>query len=184
MKRKCILCLVLLLAGIFSAQLFGAEFLGTYGFLNEYYLKAFARANPDKLDLFWNILWERGKLFLVFALLAATPLRRWLRPFFLGIFSYLTGFYGAACLICQQLLGIGIFTLSLLPHGLLYAGALWFFLRLEPPALYCGKKYIFTYILAIVIVILLFLIGCILETAVSSPLLQNLLDHAFISAIS
>jgi hypothetical protein len=41
--------------------------------------------------------------------------------------------------------------------------------------MYCGKKYIFSYILAIVIVLLLFLIGCILETAVSSTLLWKLL---------
>jgi hypothetical protein len=175
MKRTCILCLILLLAGILTAQLFGAEFLGTYGFLNDYYLKAFARSNPDKLDLFWNILWERGKLFLFFALLAATPLRRWLRPLLLGLFFYFTGFYGAACLICQQLLGLGIFVLSLLPHGAFYAAAACFFLRLEPPGMYCGKKYIFSYILAIAIVMLLFLIGCILETAVSSPLLWKLL---------
>jgi hypothetical protein len=175
MKRTCILCLILLLAGILTAQLFGAEFLGTYGFLNDYYLKTFARSNPDKLDLFWNILWERGKLFLFLALLAATPLKRWLRLLLLGLFSYFTGIYGAACLICQQLRGLGIFVLSLFPHGLFYAGAAWLFLRLLPPGRFSGKKYVFSYLLANAIVLLLFLIGCILETAVSSPLLWKLL---------
>lgn len=177
MKRKGIIFAILLIAGIFGAQLFGTEFLRTYGFLNEYNLRAFARADLDKLNLFWNILWARGKLFLLLVILASTPARKWLLSGLEGILAFLIGFYGAACVICEGALGIGIFFLSLFPHGLLYGAAFFGFLHIERPVFYSKKKHVLSYILAIAIVLLLLVIGCILETGVGSVLLQRLLAN-------
>ena len=48
---KSMVILILFLAGVLSAQLFGSEFLATYGFLNEYHLQSFAAAKIQKVDL-------------------------------------------------------------------------------------------------------------------------------------
>ncbi len=177
MKRKYMILVILLLAGIFAAQLFGTEFLRTYGFLNEYNLQTYAKADLDKLALFWNVLWARGKLFLLLVLLSSTPAKKWLLSGLEIAAAFLTGFYGTACVVCEGALGIGLFFLSLFPHGLLYAAAFVGFLRIERPLMYGRKKHIFSYILANVIVLLLLLTGCILETGVGSVLLQRLLAN-------
>lgn len=176
MKRKGIILTILFAAGIFGAQLFGTEFLRTYGFLNEYHLQAFAQAELDRKDLFFNILWARGKLFLLLVLLASTPAKKWLLLLLEGLTAFLTGFYGAVCVICEGALGIGFFFLSLFPHGLLYGAAFFGFLRIERPLFYGKKKHMLSYLLANAVVLLLLAAGCMLETGVTG-VLQRLLAN-------
>ena len=179
MKRKCMILILLFLAGIFAAQLFGTDFLRTYGFLNEYHLRTFSSVKISKLDLFWNILWERGKIFLLIALLASTPIRRFLLPSLGCLLTFLTGFYGASCVICEGGWGMGLFLVSIFPHGLLYAAAVFGLLRTERPLFYINRKYRLSYLLAIGIMLLCLIIGCVLEAGVGSVLMQRLLSAMF-----
>ncbi len=177
MKKEMLILFLLILAGIFSTQLFGSDFFAEYGFLNEYHLQLFADAKLDRVALFWNVFWERGKLFLVFALLGITPLKQLLPLLMKCAFGYTIGLYGAACVMNLGGAGFGVLLLSLLPHGIFYLLALIGLFYLERPMIYREKKYVFRRVLAVVLLVILLTAGCLLETAVSTFLLQAFLKR-------
>lgn len=175
MKKQILILLLLLLAGIFSAQLFGREFFADYGFLNEYHLQTFANTKLDWVALFWSVLWERGKLFLALAIIGITPLKRVLPLLIQCIFSYTIGFFGAVCVMNLGIAGIGVMLLSLLPHGIFYVLVLVLLLGMGQSVIYHEKGYVLRRVFAIAVLCVLLTAGCLLESTVSTFLLQAVL---------
>ena len=91
MKKELAIGICFGLAGILCTCLFGYEYFTTYGFLNAYHMKAFAASDTGYLPLLANILWERGKVFVIIAILSLTALKAILRR---GIFCCLRDEYG------------------------------------------------------------------------------------------
>lgn len=180
MKKELVIITLLFLAGILSAQLVGKNFFITYGFLNTYHLQAFALTKLDNVLLFWNILWERGKLFLLLIILGFTPLKKILPIFVKGILAYTIGLYGAACVMNIGILGLGVLACSIFPHGILYIMVCYLFLHMEHPFLFKDRKRIFMLCLSGIILCIMFLMGCILETTVGTSLLQTFLKKVLI----
>ncbi len=58
MKKEIAVGICFCLAGVLAAWLFGYEYFSTYGFLNEYHMQTFAKAEFDTPALLGNILWE------------------------------------------------------------------------------------------------------------------------------
>ena len=75
MKKELAIGICFGLAGILCTCLFGYEYFTTYGFLNAYHMKAFAASDTGYLPLLANILWERGKVFVIIAILSLTALK-------------------------------------------------------------------------------------------------------------
>lgn len=172
MKKEILIVVILLLAGVFSAQLFGSEYFATYGFLNEYHLQSFSNVKLDWVALFWNVFWERGKLFLMIVILGMTPVKRALPLLFRAVFGYTVGLYGAACVMNMGAAGLGVLFFSVFPHGIFYLMVLYLFLRMEGKAHYKEHKHIFTTAFSIAVLLVLFLVGCLLETTIGTCLLQ------------
>ncbi len=175
MKKELLFVTILLLAGIFSAQLIGKQFFSTYGFLNEYHLQIYANTKLEWLTLFWNIMWERGKLFLLIIMFFGTPLKKTLPWILKSVLFYTIGLFGTACVMNLGIKGIGVLILSLLPHGIFYLMALLVVFRMERPIIYKETKYWLKKILMIGIICVLFVIGCLIETTIGTYLLQILL---------
>lgn len=97
MKKELAIGICFGLAGILCTCLFGYEYFTTYGFLNAYHMKAFVASDTGYLPLLANILWERGKVFVIIAILSLTALKAIL-PLLLRCLIYFTGgVFFAAC---------------------------------------------------------------------------------------
>ena len=140
MKKELAIGICFGLAGILCTCLFGYEYFTTYGFLNAYHMKAFAASDTGYLPLLANILWERGKVFVIIAILSLTALKAIL-PLLLRCLIYFTGgVFFAACVMNMGILGIVFFLVSWLPHGILYLAALALLLLVEPHRFYNRKN--------------------------------------------
>ena len=103
MKKELAIGICFGLAGILCTCLFGYEYFTTYGFLNAYHMKAFAASDTGYLPLLANILWERGKVFVIIAILSLTALKAIL-PLLLRCLIYFTGgVFFAACLVGSEM---------------------------------------------------------------------------------
>ena len=139
MKKELAIGICFGLAGILCTCLFGYEYFTTYGFLNAYHMKAFAASDTGYLPLLANILWERGKVFVIITILSLTALKAIL-PLLLRCLIYFTGgVFFAACVMNMGILGIVFFLVSWLPHGILYLAALALLLLVEPHRFYNRK---------------------------------------------
>ena len=99
MKKELAIGICFGLAGILCTCLFGYEYFTTYGFLNAYHMKAFAASDTGYLPLLANILWERGKVFVIIAILSLTALKAILPLLLLICLIYFTpwGFFFCLC---------------------------------------------------------------------------------------
>lgn len=175
MKKDIGILLLFLLLGILVAELLGDEFLVTYGFLSEYQLHSFGTANIDRMNLFWNVLWERGKGMLVIALISATPLRGMLPRVGEGILGFVLGFFASVCVLQMGFLGILVVFAALLPHGAVYLIALILLYQLKPTYTSEGRKRKAGFFLRILVIWMLFLVACLMETYIGTGLLQMII---------
>ena len=148
MKKELAIGICFGLAGILCTCLFGYEYFTTYGFLNAYHMKAFAASDTGYLPLLANILWERGKVFVIIA----------------------------ACVMNMGILGIVFFLVSWLPHGILYLAALALLLLVEPHRFYNRKNPWLLRLAWGMGVAVLVLLGCVLEASVGIRLLRFVVE--------
>ncbi len=181
MRKNLLFFLLLFLVGIAGAQFFGKEFLTTYGFLNPYHLNAFAEMDVKELLLFWNILWERGKLLLGIGILLATPIRKFVPALLMGGFAFVFGFFSAACVMNLGVPGIGVALFFWIPHGIFYILAILLLLYFVNSGMdvqggyafrRSGKKRLLSFILFPLLIILLLVIGSLLEATAGTFFLQ------------
>ena len=202
MKKELAIGICFGLAGILCTCLFGYEYFTTYGFLNAYHMKvfvvlvfgfllflffffcfwgkvfviAFAASDTGYLPLLANIFWERGKVFVIIAILSLTALKAIL-PLLLRCLIYFTGgVFFAACVMNMGILGIVFFLVSWLPHGILYLAAL-ALLLLEAPHRFYNRKNPWLLRLAWGVgVAVLVLLGCVLDASVGIRLLRFVVE--------
>lgn len=177
MKKEIAVGICFLVAGVLVACLFGYEYFSTYGFLNEYHMQAFAKAEFDTPALLGNILWERGKLFLMIVIISSTPLKK-ITPLFLrcGI-CFTAGMFLAACVMNMGGWGFLFFIVSWLPHGILYLLVLVLVCRMDYYQV-CGRKNAALKLTVLYMgIVLLFLAGCVTEAVAGVPLLARLTER-------
>lgn len=176
MKKELAIGICFGLAGILCTCLFGYEYFTTYGFLNAYHMKAFAASDTGYLPLLANILWERGKVFVIIAILSLTALKAIL-PLLLRCLIYFTGgVFFSACVMNMGILGIVFFLVSWLPHGILYLAALALLLLVEPHRFYNRKNPWLLRLAWGMGVAVLVLLGCVLEASVGIRLLRFVVE--------
>lgn len=172
MKRKTYLCILLFLIGIGIASLIGNGDAEIFG--NEYHVQNFGVAELDKMGLLCEVLWNRGKLFLMLMVFLATPVRKWIPFCTAACLSFLAGIYIKICLIQFGLKGILIFLISLLPHGIFYGMVAVLLFLMSKNRNYYRKGEMLSRILVIIIMLTLFFVGALLEVWTSSSVLQKL----------
>ena len=186
MRRQVLFLLVCFLAGVFSAQLFGTEFLVTYGFLNRHHIAAFVHADVPYLQVFWNVLWDRGKLFFFLAVLGMTPFQAVLPKLVKVVLAYTVGLFFWACLMNMGAYGILVCMGSVVPQILPYGAALVLLFGLEGQPRYVGPGYtkssllripVIRYASAVAAIVLLIVMGAVLESSAGRLLLKAVLGH-------
>ena len=177
MKRKTYLCILLFLIGIGIASLVGNGDADIFG--NEYHVQNFGVAELDKMGLLCEVLWNRGKLFLMLMVFLATPVRKWIPFCTAACLSFLAGIYIKICLIQFGLKGILIFLISLLPHGIFYGMVAVLLFLMSKNRNYYRKGEMLSRILVISIMLTLFFVGALLEVWTASSALQKLFLSVF-----
>ena len=172
MKKEIAVGICFCIAGILSACLFGYDYFSTYGFLNEYHMQTFAKARFDTTALLGNILWERGKLFLLIVIVSCTPIKK-IAPLLLrcGI-CFTAGMFLAACTMNMGFYGFLFFVVSWLPHGILYLLVLVMVFRMDYYQV-CGRKNAtLKLIVACMGIVFVFLLGCVTEATLGVTILR------------
>ena len=174
MKRLVWTGVVSVLAGIFVALIIGEKFISTYGFFSEYNLKSFAYYEMDQVSLFWNIVWQRGKLLILVLLLSSTVFSK-LMPYalmILGGFSF--GILEVVCAMQMGIFGILVPACSWIPHGGFYLIVLIFLIRSKNIFKYENRRKKLYFFLLGSGVLFLFFIGCFLETTLGTWVMQSI----------
>lgn len=170
MKKFFLMLVILFLSGILSADIC-VDMLKESSVLTDLEIyKAFANAKLFFQDVFWNILYERIKLFAFLFLLCFTPLRNFLSTIIVSIFSFIWGFFIMSCVAELGLAGIVVGIASVIPHGLLYGGLIMMMLGAGEVRTYTyhNKSQAALNFMNILIMLLLLITGCVLESIVST----------------
>lgn len=172
MRKEIAIGICFCLAGLLCACFFGYEYFTTYGFLNQYHMQSFANAKLDTQALMGNIIWERGKFFLLICIAAATPAKK-IIPLVLrcGI-CFTAGIFLAACMLNMGVGGFVFFVVSLLPHGPFYFLALVLILWVDGHKFYNRKNPVLRRVAVYSGTIAAILAGCILESTLGVDLLR------------
>lgn len=179
MKKYVWTGLLFFLAGILIAELAGNDFLKTYGFLNAYHLNNFANAALGEMDVLWNTIWERGKCMLFLALVCATPFRRSIPKVGTALAGLIAGVFGTACIVQLGGWGIVLMIVALFPHGILYGFDIALLYALHPSYDHDGKRKSARLLLQIVVIVIVFLAACLMESLLGTKLLQLVLRRVY-----
>ena len=168
MKKFFLMLTILFVCGIVSADVCIGIINESSVLLDMEVYRGYANAKLIYREVFWNILYERLKLFAFILLLYFTPLNHFLGVLLASIFSYIWGFFIMSCITELGLAGIVVGFFSVLPHGLLYVALIIMLLGRESVYIYHSSGRIALSIANVIIMILLLLTGCVLESIVST----------------
>ena len=130
--------------------------------------KGYANAELLYQNVIWNILYERLKLFVFLFLLCFTPIREKLSVIIVSLFSFIWGFYMMSCILEMGLAGVVIGIAAVLPHGLCYGALIFMILGELDVHNYHYKGTIAINVASCVVMFLLFITGCVMESLVST----------------
>ncbi len=169
MKKFFLMLAILFLCGIVSADICVDIIKDSSVLMDLEIYKSYANAELIYKDVFWNVLYERLKMFAFLFLLCFTPLREFLGVLLASVFSFIWGFFSMSCMIELGLAGVVIGIASVLPHGLLYGVLIVMMLaKRERTYTYHKKSQVAFSIVSCMAILLLLVTGCVLESLVST----------------
>lgn len=170
MKKFFLMLIILFICGIISADVCIGILKEHSALLDLEIYKGYANARLVYRDVFWNVLYERLKLFGFIFLLCFTPLANVLGILIASIFSFIWGFFLMSCITELGMAGVVVGISSVLPHGLLYGGLIIMLLGggVAEVYTYYHRGRIAINIANIIIMVLLLITGCVLESIVST----------------
>ena len=182
MKKSFFILAILFVCGVISADICTEILKEGNKLFNLDMYKTYANAELVYRDIFWNILYERIKLFGFLLLLCFTPIRRYIGAIVICLFSFIWGFYIMICIVELGLAGVVVGIACVLPHGLLYGIMLTMIFAKNEIRTYSyqSKGTIGRNIVDIFSVLLLFITGCVLESIVSTHFIPWLIRLSMI----
>ena len=175
MRKELAIGICFCIAGMLTVCFFGYTYFTTYGFLNAYHMQAFAGAKLEVPALLGNIIWERGKLFLLICIVAYPPLKKVAKLVLRGCMGFTAGLCFAAIMFNKGVRGVVFFVVSLFPHCLFYLMVLFLIFGVDTHSFYNRKNPVVKRVIYYGVVGIVFLIGCISEVMISVPLLQRVI---------
>lgn len=168
MKKFLIVLIIIFICGVLSADICLEQIKDSEVLVGLDFYKEYANAKLAFKDVFWNILYERIKLFMVLILLCFTPIKEKIGVVFAPVFSFIWGFFLMNCIIELGVAGLVVGLASVLPHGFLYGGVIWMLLGKRYARSYHTKNRIAWNIASYIFMILLFITGCVLESLIGT----------------
>lgn len=168
MKKFLIVLIIIFICGILSADVCLSHIKDSEVFMDLDFYKEYANTKLAFKDVFWNILYERIKLFGVLLLLCFTPIKEKIMAVLIPLFSFIWGFYLMSCIIELGIAGLVVGLASVLPHGLFYGGVIGLLFAKRRNRNYHVKNRIAINIGMYILMLLLFVTACIIESLVGT----------------
>lgn len=168
MKKFFIVLIILFICGVLSADVCLKQIEDSAVLVGRDVYEQYATAKLAFKNVFWNILYERIKLFVVLLLLCFTPIKEKMGVIFAPIFSFIWGFFLMSSIIELGFAGLVVGLASVIPHGILYGGSMWLMIRKNQTRTYLVREKMMLNIASYIGIILFFLTGCILESLVGA----------------
>lgn len=163
MKKITIFLLLLFLGGLIIGDMITVELNKESQVLGIDVYKEYAYSKMKFETVFWQVFFERGKLFLIFILLAFTRLKNKLPLIILFVFTFCMGFFTMSNIISLGAVGLFVSMFVFVPQILFYGGVIvCFYMRQNTRSFYQKGKILRDFIL-FALLILLFVTGCIVE---------------------
>lgn len=171
MKKILIMLLLLFLCGMISGDIIAGDLKEDSVILGLEVYKEYAYSKPKFEAAFWQIFFERCKSLGFVVILAITPLRDKLPVVLTGIYVFATGFFTMSSLISLGAVGLLVALFVFLPQILFYGGMLLVLYRGSRNRRFRqGEKLVF-HAVSILLVLLLFIVGCIAECLIGVHLI-------------
>lgn len=171
MKKFFLMLVIIFISGMISADVCIDMVKDSSVLLDLELYKGYANARLVYQDVFWNVMYERIKLFAFIILLCFTPLRNYLVSLVMGVFSFIWGFFIMSCITELGLAGVVVGITSVLPHGLLYGALVMMLLGggdIPYSYTYQRRGSIALNVVNVIIMVLLLITGCVMESLVST----------------
>lgn len=163
MKKFFLMLILFFICGFVSADLCMEELKESNVLLQLEVYESYANARFAFKDIFWNLLYERLKLFGILVLLMFTPLREKLSVIFLSVFAFCFGFFFMSSIVELGAAGFVVAFASILPHGLFYAGVISLMLKNRRLRSFHQRDQILIKAGTYMFLLLLFVTGCVVE---------------------
>lgn len=167
MKKFLIVLIILFVCGLLSADVCLKEIEDNAVVGREVY-EQYASAKLTFKNVFWDVLYERIKLFGVLLIVCFTPIKEKMGIVLALIFSFVWGFFLMSSIIELGFVGLIVGLASVLPHGILYCGSVWLMLRKNRTRTYLVREKMMINMASYIGIVLLFITGCILESFMGS----------------
>lgn len=164
MRKFLLVLCILFICGVISADICIEKLMYSDVLLEIDLYRDYANAKLAFKDVFWNVFYERAKLILFLLLLCFTPIREHVAFLFVAVFSFLWGFFFMSSVVELGLVGVVIAITAVIPHGILYIGALFLILRRTVKHDYYQRDKMVMNPITYIVIILMFLTGCIIES--------------------
>ena len=167
MKRLVIVLLIFFLCGMICANVVTKGLVQEGVLFDEEFYKGYAKGALSFETVFWQILLQRCRGLFGVILLSLTPLKKWMPPILVVGATFVMGFF----LMCNTMVmaGVGFLValVTFLPLAACYGGMGVLLLRGQEQKIRPMSKKVGVRSLKIVVAILLFLLGSVLESLVS-----------------
>lgn len=168
MKKFFFVLIIIFICGVLSADICLKQIQESEVFVSLELYEQYATSKIVFKDIFWNVFYERAKLFIGILLLCFTPLKEYLGIILAPIFSFIWGFFLMSCIVELGVAGLVVGLASVLPHGILYGGSIWFLLGGIRKQRYHVKNQTATNLGRYIFVLLLFVTACVIESLVGT----------------
>ena len=168
MKKFLIILIILFICGILSADVCMKQMKESSVIVGIEVYEQYANAKLIFKDVFWNMLYERLKLFVILFLLCFTPLKEKVGTLLAPVFSFIWGFFLMSCIIELGVAGLVVGLASVLPHGILYGGVIVILIGRRRRRTYEVKSRFAIDMGIYIFLLLLFITACIIESLIGT----------------
>ena len=168
MKKFLFILIIIFICGVLSADICLKQMQESEVFIRLEAFERYATAQILFKDLFWSLIYERIKLFIIIILLCFTPLKERLGQIIAPVFCFIWGFFLMSCIIELGVAGLVVGLVAVMPHGILYGGVIWMISRGNKKRGYYRKSNVVTNFGMYLFIILLFITACIVESLIGT----------------
>ncbi len=177
-----------LIVGTIFANIFRTLYINEINIVNDYFSNKLVNMDIEYGSLLKYILFSRIKYFIILWLFSITILGLPVIFIYLIYSGFLVGFIISISTMKYGIMGILLFIVYLFPHGIIYIPVI--AISIQRAFIMCKRMYymkngvkvnkkniILEYLFTIILLLVMIIIGCFIETYINSNILQSFLKN-------
>ena len=180
MKKFLIVLIIIFICGVLSAEVCLKQIEESAVLAGREFYEKYATSEILFKDVFWNILYERIKLFSILILLCFTPLKEYLHFILAPVFSFIWGFFLMSSIMELGVAGFVVGLGSVLPHGILYGAVIGVLIGKKSARKYHVRNKIAINMGLYIFMLQMFITACVMETLMGTHFIPWVIRLSFI----